>query len=373
MAASADFDFGDINLNDDWDAEIPGGVDEDILKIRNQDLEEVLVVGAAEPENEEIKVEITNDWKDELEELIYGGNMVVLSEWTSERGSNEHLLSSSTARQQKKECPICFKWSSCKLDRHVISNHLPWFAYPRNACWQCKVPVPQISRFDCHEKAAKCFGGQFWEIHQQEWVSLVNRMLRFFAEEFKVPGVLALFDYVRATPELCPPHNQPSTQDLEVLMDLYQEANGFVKHDYVMRPPNCVAALLHWRTLALLISRLSPEKQEALRQIEEGCTFLGDPLIETAPRCIPAAADAHCHVDLLLQHTQRVTYADAAEDFMFADMEIDLDIIIPCYAFPTMFPTHGQLELLPPGARNFAAGFHPRSAQREYPRFMPTF
>ena len=26
-----EFDFGEINLNDDWDAEVAGGIDEDVL------------------------------------------------------------------------------------------------------------------------------------------------------------------------------------------------------------------------------------------------------------------------------------------------------------------------------------------------------
>ena len=56
-----------------------------------------------------------------------------------------------------------------------------------------------------YEAVAGCFRGQFQEIHQQEWVELINQMLCFFAEEFKVPRVLALFDYVQATLELCPP------------------------------------------------------------------------------------------------------------------------------------------------------------------------
>ena len=55
-------------------------------------------------------------------------------------------------------------------------------------------------------------------------------------------------------------------------MDLYQEANGFKKHDYIMSPPNCVAAMLHWRTLALLVSRLLPEKQATLK--DQGWLYL---------------------------------------------------------------------------------------------------
>ena len=50
-----------------------------------------------------------------------------------------------------------------------------------------------------------------------------------------------------------------------------------------------------------------------------------------------------------------------------------MNIIIPCYAFPNMFPVHAQLDQLPPSAWNFAAGFHPQSAEHEYPGYMAQF
>ena len=373
MAISVDFDFGDINLNDDWDAEIPGGVDEAIMKVRNQDLEEVLVVGVSEPENEEIKVEIINDWKHELEELIDGGNMVVLSEWTPEMGSDEHSLSSSAMRRQRKECPICLERPSCKLDRHVISNHLPWFAYPRHACWECQLPVPQISRFPRHQAAAKCFGGEFRGTHEEEWVGRMNYMLRYIAEALQLPGVPALLQFIRASPEMWPDYDVAFNEDVKSIMDIYQRINGFEERAYQMSPPNCVAALLHWRTLLTLIGRLPPQAQAGIRSLDAQCTFLGEPLVDIPIQKNPVAADAHCHIDLLLKRTRSRDYAEAAEGFTFPDMEVDVNIIIPCYAFPTMFPTRNQLEQLPPSAQNFAAGFHPRSARSEFPGFMATF
>ena len=183
-----DFDFSDINLNDDWDAEVPGGVDENILlALENTALEEVLVVGPPDPE-EECKVEFTDDWRDDLEALLNGPDMIITSEWTPGMESDENSLSTTTSKQSKKQCPICFQRPACKLNRHVISNHLPWFAYPRHACWECKVPVPQISRFNRHQKRANCFGGEFREAHEEEWVGLVNNMLRFIADALKCTG-----------------------------------------------------------------------------------------------------------------------------------------------------------------------------------------
>ena len=95
--------------------------------------------------------------------------------------------------------------------------------------------------------------------------------------------------------------------------------------------------------------------------------------METTLREKPVAADAHCHVDLMLQKMRVTCYDDAFEKFTFPDMDVNVNILIPCYAFPNMFPGHAQLDQLPPSAWNFAAGFHPRSAEYEYPGYMAQF
>ena len=105
-----DFDFTDINLDDDWDAEVPGGVDESMLALENAALEEVLVVGPPDPENEECRVEFTEDWRDELETLLNGPDLIVTSEWTPTMESDGNSLSTTTtSKHQKKQCPICFQ------------------------------------------------------------------------------------------------------------------------------------------------------------------------------------------------------------------------------------------------------------------------
>ena len=131
-----------------------------MLALENAALEEVLVVGPPDPENEECRVEFTEDLRDELETLLNGLNLIVTSEWTPTMESDKNSLSTATtSKHQKKQCLICFQRPSCKLSCHILSNHLPWFGYPRHACWECQIPVPQISCFNQHQKVANCFGG----------------------------------------------------------------------------------------------------------------------------------------------------------------------------------------------------------------------
>ena len=204
-------------------------------------------------------------------------------------------------------------------------------------------------------------------------MGLVNHMLRFIADALNIPGVPALLQFMRSNPELWPEYDVEFQEDLKALMDLFQQINGFTAINYTMSPPNCVAALLHWKILVNLIGRLSPTAQEDIRHINTQCSFLGEPKLETTTRKTPVAADAHCHINLMLQKMGVICYDDALEKFAFPDIEIDVNIIIPRYAFPMMFPVCAQLEQLPLSASNFAAGFHPRSAAYEYPGYMAQF
>ena len=146
-------------------------------------------------------------------------------------------------------------------------------------------------------------GGEFREVHENEWVGLVNHMLRFIADALKLPGLPALLQFVRS--------NQ--------------------------------------------------------------CSFLGEPKLEMTLCEKPVAADAHCHIDLLLQKMRVTCYDDAFVKFTFPDMDMNMNIIIPCYAFPNMFPVRAQLDQLPPSAWNFAVSFHPWSVEYEYPGYMAQF
>ena len=112
-----------------------------------------------------------------------------------------------------------------------------------------------------------------------------------------------------------------------------------------MSPPNCIAALLHWRTLFNLISLLNEEDQKSIQNINTTCNLLGEPLCsgvvhnaneQSAPLDFtspPKIADAHLHLDLMFQRMQVSSWEDAATKFHHPKEEIPLEVIIPCYAF----------------------------------------
>ena len=120
-----DFDLGEINLDDDWDAEIPGGVEEG-FDTPGVLFEQALVVEAVK-EDEAQRVEFIEDWRDDLAMLLEGPDMLVVDEW---KGYDEQSSSLTVPTRQLNKCPACGDCPVVGVMRHIICHHLPWFAYP---------------------------------------------------------------------------------------------------------------------------------------------------------------------------------------------------------------------------------------------------
>ena len=164
-----EFDFGEINLNDDWDAEVPGGIDVDVLVsltgVEHLTFEQELIVNDDSADHRKVEM-VDMDPFEELQRLIDEDNLKIEDEWpksgVDEKSSPaEESSTSQGSNKVRKQCPICKTGFSAGLNRHVIMHHLPWFAYPKNACWECKKPVAQVGRFQHNQDANSCIGGEF--------------------------------------------------------------------------------------------------------------------------------------------------------------------------------------------------------------------
>ena len=141
-------------------------------------------------------------------------------------------------------------------------------------------------------------------------------MLQYIAKKLKLPAVSLLLEFIQADPALYPKNNKTFMSDLQQLMEDFKQANGIDRQnkDYQMSPPNCIPALLHWRTLFNLIPLLDKEDQQSIRDITTTCNLLSEPLCHgvvqenadeqsasldfTSP---PKVADTHLHLDLMFQ------------------------------------------------------------------------
>ena len=70
---------------------------------------------------------------------------------------------------------------------------------------------------------------------------------------------------------------------------------------------------------------------------------------------------------------QVTSWEDATTKFHHPEEEIPLEVITPCYTFPSMYLHQSDLMKLPPLAQNVQIGFHPRSAAKEFPPLFPQF
>ena len=160
-----EFDFGEINLNDDWDAEVPGGIDEDVLiSLTGSEcltFEQELIVNDDSANHRKVEM-VDMDPFEELKRLIDEDNLKIEDEWpkSGDDEKSSPAEESSTlqgSNKARKQCPICKTEFSAGLNRHIM-HHLPWFAYPKNACWECRKPVAQVGRFQHHQDANNCIG-----------------------------------------------------------------------------------------------------------------------------------------------------------------------------------------------------------------------
>ena len=80
-----------------------------------------------------------------------------------------------------------------------------------------RVPVPQISQFSHHQAAVNCFGGEFREAHEGEWVGLMNHMLHFITDLLQLPDVPALLQFVYLNADPWPAYDVPFQEDIKNL------------------------------------------------------------------------------------------------------------------------------------------------------------
>ena len=236
------------------------------------------------------------------------------------------------------------------------------------------------------------FSGEFRDAYFQEWVRLVNQMLQFIAEKLKLPAVASLSRIHQSWPcAMYPKNNKTFPANLQQLMEDFKQANGIdcQSRDYQMSPPNCIAVLLHWRTLFNLILLLDMKKTSRVFGISiPPATILGEAcMLVVWPRIMLMSSLHHwiSHHLLKIDDMHIYTWSWCFNECKWhpgktlllnsinPEEEIPLEVIIPCYTFPSMYPHQSNLMKLPPLTQNIQIGFHPKSAAKEFPHLFLQF
>ncbi len=165
-------------------------------------------------------------------------------------------------------CPLC-PARFTHVRRHVLQEHLPWYAAPEMACWHCG-----------HQEGQKSFTRKHLLQHHPEdtngfgdglVIKYLELMHGFLWAITKHLGMGTLDSLVTRAAEMCT--SVPSSTELplseEVLMGRFCKEILQKKHTPSVNPLVCVCSLLHWCPLSSLFSQLSPGDQEALFNLED--------------------------------------------------------------------------------------------------------
>ncbi len=269
-------------------------------------------------------------------------------------------------------CPV----ACSQLRRHFIRSHVPWYAFPFTACWNCDV-----------QESSQCFlihghgedtdthpsGARFNSFSAHRWGFLMNGVFSFFCKHLGVESIPALLLYVqehRLFPQSPSQLRNVDFSDAErMLMFRYEHDNESEPlcdlFGFSVNPPNRVVCLSHWQILAALVSRLSPEARLLLLQSRESLLQTGEgfiPDVQYFPEAPIHFMDTHFHLDALLSKTSQSSL-ESVELLTPVAEQFSLTLAVANYVFPNSW------QKLPwqPGSDSrvvFTAGVHPHFASK---------
>ena len=86
--------------------------------------------------------------------------------------------------------------------------------------------------------------------------------------------------------------------ELLLLQQFSHHTGQQLEESVIFFPPNCIPALLHWRTLAAIIGSLPIERAEVIRQASKDLSL---PVVTEFQYLQYLVIDDHCHLGKVLQ------------------------------------------------------------------------
>ena len=226
--------------------------------------------------------------------------------------SGSHPSGSGGGSARGRHCKIvdCTA-TSLHLRRHFIRTHVPWFAAPFTACWNCEVQEGApcfLTNGHGHDTESHPNGARFDAFNAHLWGFLMNGLFHFFCKEFGLDSVSALLDFVRE--RRLYPTDPRQLRNLELspfeqrLMFMYErDHQDDIVSDialFSVQPPNRIISLSHWQVLASLLNLLSPSARAEFvlckdARLQNGYFFM--PQVDNFAFPPTKILDAHCHLD----------------------------------------------------------------------------
>lgn len=193
-----------------------------------------------------------------------------------------------------KFCHVCQTNVRQRLRRHAVEYHVPWWLSPNRACWSCQ-GTAQSATFASYQHQ-ECPQVAMVDSNVPHFVELANGLLRTLQEALGCESAQELLKKVVKEGWYPQSHRAAKLSfQQKMLMWLWEKENRMEITPFgrmSISPPYCVANLLHFKVLLLIL----PHVPEETRQSIHRGTYTDPGNIRRHLRRVVVTSDAHCHV-----------------------------------------------------------------------------
>ena len=244
--------------------------------------------------------------------------------------------------QASQSCPLCGRIVD-KLRRHVLLKHLPFFAVPQFACWGCGTQLFSDSTLRKHAEQSGCHTSTFDE-DMDNWADIMDQFLQFLCVKFNVNTFQHLVDMINDS-NMLPQSSSPLNPiDLSLIKNYCQVRK--IADDIKFDPITCVAVLLHWRVLLVLLQQLAPQYLFEVRNFSPA--FFR-----------PTAIDSHLHLYQIRKELSRPSLS-LHECVHLIDPQLMYSV--SCVISNCVYPTSWPVNIVKEENVYLSFGVHPRMA-----------
>ena len=180
----------------------------------------------------------------------------------------------SKSTQEGSFCTSCGKtFATCNFRKHVFGVHLPWFINTAKSCWTCGMVFRQNKPLQIH--LGKHHGHQAWDktLHLTPWACYTQGLFELLASFY---GCKDLNEFYQAIVPQQDPNRYLKIWDVartesntNFLHEDWRRIMHLPQQECTLDPPNCIAALVHYRTILNLTQGLSEIQKGQIKNFNE--------------------------------------------------------------------------------------------------------
>ncbi len=171
-------------------------------------------------------------------------------------------------KRSRRECDLCSAVFDTRVTRgHYEHQHFPWFYCPYASCPECQVSEQTLCFLRQRHLWKSCISGFATDNDLLTWLARITAVLHRLKEIFNAGSLEGLRQLVvrRGYSELDYAFHA-AWEGCLLQLDNYL---GLPRHDsHKVHNPQCVASILHWRTMANLLKACTPAQQEDIRRLD---------------------------------------------------------------------------------------------------------